>query len=70
MNVDLAKRIVALRRTASGYRAMQRKGDLTPLECDALIAATNAEIARIRSQDDLQLEPGASPPPAPKGAVK
>lgn len=62
MNVESAKRVVALCRQASGYAAMARKGLITEQESSDLISACNAEIAAIRAQAELPL-PGAEAKP-------
>lgn len=62
MNVDSAKRVVALVRQKKSYVALAKNGELTREEADAMIAMCDAEIALIRGQRDLALlPPGGSP---------
>lgn len=61
MNVDTVKRLVALNRQASSYRAMVRNGDLTHEEADMLITEIDGEIANIRSQKSLPLKTETDP---------
>lgn len=74
MNVDAAKRIVALCRQASGYAGMVRKGVLSQSEADVLIQNINCEIAAIRSQTSLEPQAegrnGGAGAVAPAGSKK
>lgn len=71
MNVDTAKRIVAIKRTVGAYRAMLNRGDLEKEEHDCLVAELDAEAKRIRSQVSVLLKADsdgpAQGPSAPQG---
>jgi len=63
MNSSQVKRIVALTRRIKGYKALVNTGDLTQTEADIAIAECKRELTALRSQDDLQLEPGGKAAP-------
>lgn len=56
MNVDTAKRVMALQRQIKAVRQAARGGDLTPEEVDVLVKEKQAEINAIRAQTSLPLK--------------
>lgn len=56
MNADSVNRIVALTRQMASVRCMVKRGDLSEAEAALLIAPKEAEIARIRSQAELDVK--------------
>lgn len=56
MNLDAAKRVVAIQRSIAAYNAMAKRGDLTAEECAVLVAGLQAELVRLRSQAELPLD--------------
>lgn len=68
MDVLKVKRIVALNRQIAAYKAMLKQGVLTEHEVAVAVSDCQAEINKLRGQDDLQLVGGQNPPEKPKKA--
>ena len=56
MNVDTAKRVMALQRQIKAVRQFAKSGDLTPVEVDVLVKEKQAEIDAIRAQTSLSFK--------------
>lgn len=68
MDVLKVKRVVALNRQIAAYKAMLKQGVLTEHEVAVAVSDCQAEINKLRGQDDLQLVGGENPPEKPKKA--
>lgn len=56
MNVDTAKRVMAIQRQIAGITAMMNSGKLTTDEARVLVEPLQAELGAIRSQATLPLK--------------
>ena len=68
MNVDTAKRVMAIQRQIVGIAGMMNSGKLTPDEARLLVEPLREELGAIRSQATLPLKTDPAPKSGKVGA--